>query len=199
MLLALWWQVALAALGRANLGAAQALLLEGLTANTARLRSYCELVAASGAQAAAAAGASSSAMAALHEQSEVLVRCAGYLLADAPDQGETPEPPPEAAAAALAAPAPAAPAALGTEAAAMAAASHPVALLFDGVGSLLRLQLTAITSYEAPPHASPLADALSPLTATGEAAAKTSRPHHAPSSSFGRRHHTLHLPPGPSC
>ena len=144
---------ALATLGRAKLPDAAALLIARLDGCTSQLRSYCELVSAQGAAAAERAGASAASLASLHEQCEALVRCAGHLLADDPAHGETLEPPPEAVLA-------------GACSDADAVESVPVARLSAAVIELLRLQLTAISSHEAPPASSPLAAALSPLLGT---------------------------------
>ena len=144
--------IGLAALGRAKLPAAVNLLLGPLQSCTAKLRSYCELVSTEGAEAAARAGASANAVASLHEECDCLVRCAGHLIADEPVHGETLEPPPEAAVA-------------DDGAAPAGGVGTPVARLSDAVVDLLRLQLTAITSFESSPDASPLSAALSPVLA----------------------------------
>ena len=153
--------VGLATLGRAQLSNAAALLLGRIEHCTTQLRGYCELVATQGAAAASAAGGSAANLASLHEQCDCLVRCAGHLLADEPTPGETLEPPPEAVLAAQGVAA-----AAGADGAAALMASLPVSRLFEGVVGLLRLQLTAISSYETQPDASPLAAALSPLLGT---------------------------------
>ena len=150
--------IALASLGRARLPAAAGLLLAPLQSCTSQLRAYCELAATGGAAAAAQAGASVHSLASLHEQCDCLVRCIGHLIADEPAHGETLEPPPEAAV--LDEGSAAAPDAT------QGAGSTPVGRLSDAVTELMRLQMTAITSYESSPDASPLSAALSPVLAT---------------------------------
>ena len=60
------------------------LLLGLLQPSCAKLQSYCELVSTRGFQAASQAGASAAALESLHEELDIVVRCAGHLLADEP-------------------------------------------------------------------------------------------------------------------
>jgi hypothetical protein len=158
---------ALSVLGRARVRSAVPLLLSALSTSGANLQQYCELVASGGPEAAARAGVSAATLEATLEELDCLVALSGHLIADAPEAGETAEPPPEFAAF----DSPMSPVAggaggAGAEVAAAAASGHPVAALSEGVLRVLRLQLQAICTYDVPPAASPLASALSPALGT---------------------------------
>lgn len=154
----------LSVLGRARVRSAVPLLLSALSASVAQLQQYCELVASGGPEAAARAGVSAATLEATLEELDCLVALSGHLIADAPEAGETAEPPPEFAAV----DSPMSPVAggAGAEEAAAVASGHPVAALSEGVIQVLRLQLQAICTYDVPPAASPLASALSPALGT---------------------------------
>ena len=135
---------ALAALGRARARDAIALVRSEIDGRTARLGG-CLQAAASGAPPPEDAEP-------LLEELELLVRCAGHLLADAADNSDAAEVPAEVAAAA------------GGDGGGAAGAHPAVSLVESVVGGLLQQQLGAAMQSD-DPRVGPLAPILSPLLA----------------------------------
>ena len=140
---------ALAVLGRSSPASAVKLLCSCLGERTQRLQQYCEhaLTAKTGQTAAPKVSGEAQALEALLEELDLLVNCAGHLLADASEGGDAAEPPPEVAAASSGG---------GPE-----PEAHPVALLVEAVHRLLQLQLQALAASVQPTGV--LSNALSPL------------------------------------
>ena len=137
--------VSLAMLGRARVAEAAALLQEACAQRGAQLQ-QAFAAAESGAPPAAAA------VECMHEETDLLVRLAGHLLADEGEGSDVREVPMEVAAA-------------GAGAAGAPGQAHPAVALSEAVLALLQLQLRAVLAVDDPRHG-PLATVLSPTVGT---------------------------------
>ena len=141
--------VSLAMLGRARVAEAAALLQEACAQRGAQLQ-QAFAAAEGGAPPAAAA------VEAMHEETELLVRLAGHLLADGGEGSDAREVPMEVAAAGAGA---------AAGAAGAAGQAHPAVALSEAVLALLQLQLRAVMAVD-DPRRGPLASVLSPTVGT---------------------------------